>query len=93
MNSEFYDHVKAKEIIKSYCRKEGINEADLAAVIGIQPASLSRIKAGKGCSVEVLAKIAVLGGVSIKELLFDTSSSAIRQMRDQAAKSNLSLTI
>ena len=75
MNKDFYDYKKVSELVVEYCREHGINQSDYAILIEVKPESLSRIKAGKGCSIETLAKIAVLAGTSLKDLLRDAPLS------------------
>lgn len=75
MNGEFYDSQKASDLIKDYCKTHDINQADYAAIVDVKPESLSRIKAGKGCSIETLAKIATLSGVPLNALLKDVPDS------------------
>lgn len=75
MNCAFYDHILAGTLIERYCAAHNIKEQDYAALIGVHPASLSRIKAGKACSPEVLAKIAALGKTSLRSLVKESPES------------------
>lgn len=58
-------------MVENYCRARSITQADFAKVIDVKPGSLSRIKAGKGCSIETLAKIAALSNSDLKDLLYE----------------------
>jgi hypothetical protein len=69
MNKELYNHEEVKRIIENYCSENQINESDVALLIGVHPAHLPRIKSGEMCSYKTLGKIALLGKVSINDLL------------------------
>jgi hypothetical protein len=71
MNGEFYDYTRVAKLIEEYCEDHSIKEADYAALIEVHPGSLSRIKAGKMCSPETLARIAALSGVGLRSLISD----------------------
>lgn len=85
MNGEFYDFAKASDLIKEYCKSNDITQADYAAIVDVKPESLSRIKAGKGCSIETLAKIAALSGVPLNDLLREVPESVIEGLRASGA--------
>lgn len=76
VNRELYNPDRVAELIKNYCELHDINEADYAALIGVHPGSLSRIKAGKMCSPETLARIAALGQVGLHSLIYDNPVAA-----------------
>ena len=69
MNKDQYKNEKVGEIIQTYCAEHKINESDFAALLGIHPASLPRIKSGETCDYKMLSKIALLGKTEIAELL------------------------
>jgi len=71
MNKKFYSPEKVEEAIRRYCERNGIPKREFACRIGILPPSLSRITAGKCVSIETLARIAALCGVSVREMLSD----------------------
>lgn len=71
MTGELYDSDHVAKLIETYCEQHRIDEADFAVLVGVHPAHLSRIKKGKMCSPEILAKIAALGAVSLRELIRD----------------------
>lgn len=80
MNGDFYNFGLVSDLITAYCKQNDLNESDYATLIGVQPPSLSRIKAGKGCSPETLAKIAALGGISIRELMTEEPAGVKEQL-------------
>lgn len=89
MNSEFYNHELVSTLIERYCDEHNIKEGDYAALIEVHPASLSRIKAGKMCSPEILAKIAALGKMSLGDLMRPAPETSRNQLFQVGKSKNL----
>lgn len=89
MNGDYYNSEMVSRLIERYCDEHGITEADYAALVGLHPGSLSRIKAGKMCSQEVLAKVATLGKVSVRDLYNEAPEKARQEIFDAGRAKNL----
>jgi transcriptional regulator with XRE-family HTH domain len=89
MNSEYYDHNLASRLIERYCEEHGIKESEYADLLDVHPGSLSRIKAGKMASPQVLAKIAALGKVSVRDLINEAPESAKAELFTAGRKKSL----
>lgn len=80
MTGELYDYATVSNLIERYCQDHGIKEADYAALIDVHPGSLSRIKAGKMCSPEILAKVAALSHIPVGQLIHDAPDGIREQL-------------
>jgi hypothetical protein len=76
-SANFYDHNKVSALIEGYCKENNINQGRFAVLVGRHETHISRVKAGKMASMEVLAKIASLCKVPLQDLIITPQEKSV----------------
>jgi transcriptional regulator with XRE-family HTH domain len=78
--------------ITEYRKKSGITSRDLAAMLGITPATMSRYESGKILSIspEILDRMAACLGCTVDELVMDDTNYSFLKKHPRRKTSSLS---